>query len=170
MNLFRPAWDSKNEERAVKAANKLKDGAKLASAAKKARFWRARIAAFKKLNDKTCNDDTVISGVLQSLGNDLKNSSDEGVRMIAAQMLLAIYKSDFSTKHKNFIEEFNGTLIKREMYWESIDPHWDKMDSGGHTDYRYHIDNPVDLCFDVHLPCDDDMNIFPPHSDEHIDN
>jgi len=52
MRLFRPAWDSKNEKRAVKAVEKLTDEVLLARIAKEARCWRARIAAVEKLTDQ----------------------------------------------------------------------------------------------------------------------
>jgi hypothetical protein len=51
MSTFRPAWDSKNEERAVKAVEKIKDETTLARAAKEAYCWEARKAAVEKLAD-----------------------------------------------------------------------------------------------------------------------
>ena len=52
MSVFRPAWDSKNEKRAVKAVNKLKNVAKLIRLVKEALCLKARIAAVKTITDQ----------------------------------------------------------------------------------------------------------------------
>ena len=51
MRLFRPAWDSKNETRAIRAVTKMTDEIKLARIAKEVRSWQARVAAVKKITD-----------------------------------------------------------------------------------------------------------------------
>jgi hypothetical protein len=52
MKLFRPAWDSKNEKRALKAVAKITDQAMLARVAKEARYTRPRILAIERVDDQ----------------------------------------------------------------------------------------------------------------------
>jgi hypothetical protein len=53
MRLFRPAWDSKNAKRAIKAVVKIKDEAKLVRIAKEARRYDARQAAVERLTNQS---------------------------------------------------------------------------------------------------------------------
>jgi len=52
MKLFRPLWDSKNEKRAVKAVEKIKDETKLARVVEEARCLQACETAAEKLTDQ----------------------------------------------------------------------------------------------------------------------
>jgi predicted regulator of amino acid metabolism with ACT domain len=52
MGLFTPAWNSKTEERALRAVEKMTDRTKLARVAKKAKNREVRYAAFAKLTDQ----------------------------------------------------------------------------------------------------------------------
>ena len=52
MKLFRPLWYSRNEKRAVKAVEKIKDEAKLVRVISEARCWLARKVAAGKLTDQ----------------------------------------------------------------------------------------------------------------------
>jgi uncharacterized protein YkvS len=51
MRLFRPAWNSKNPDSAVKAVAKIKDEAKLARIAKEAWCWQACVAAVERITN-----------------------------------------------------------------------------------------------------------------------
>jgi hypothetical protein len=51
--LFWPAWDSNNEDRAVKAVAKIRDEDKLARIAKEARSWEARRVAVERVTDQS---------------------------------------------------------------------------------------------------------------------
>jgi hypothetical protein len=53
MKLFRPAWDSENWRKAVKAAEKIKDETKLARIATEARCWQACVAAAERITDQS---------------------------------------------------------------------------------------------------------------------
>ena len=52
MRLFKPAWQSKNSKRAVKAVNKLTDQNELERAAREAMNGYARMSAIGKLTDQ----------------------------------------------------------------------------------------------------------------------
>ena len=82
MRLFRPAWDSKNAEKAVKAANKLKDETKLARVAKEAQCWQARKAAVEKLTDQN-----ILAGIACT-ANSIKICL-KAVEKLTEQILLA---------------------------------------------------------------------------------
>ncbi|MDR0332392.1 MAG: hypothetical protein LBI15_02920 [Dysgonamonadaceae bacterium] len=56
MELFRPAWDSKKPEKAVKAVTKIKKKATLLKVARKARCWQARLAAIENKNFTDANE------------------------------------------------------------------------------------------------------------------
>ena len=75
MGLFRPAWDSKNWERATKAVKKIKKEAKLARVAKEARCSEARVAAVERLTDQDV------------LAYVAKNDEDRAVRVAAVEKL-----------------------------------------------------------------------------------
>jgi len=75
MELFRPAWDSKNEKRAVKAVAKIQDEAKLA--------------------DYDLEENLLID-LIRMLDDILKNSESENMRTQAVDALMLLYK--FSNK------------------------------------------------------------------------
>jgi hypothetical protein len=75
MGLFSPAWKSKNEEKALKAIEKMTDQRKLERAARDAYCRRARQAAIEKLTDQTV------------LADIAKNDKDWYVRETAVKEL-----------------------------------------------------------------------------------
>jgi len=50
MELFKPAWKSNDETKAIKAVAEISDQQKLAKIAKEAPYWKTRIAALKKID------------------------------------------------------------------------------------------------------------------------
>jgi hypothetical protein len=59
MRLFRPAWDSDNEEEALEAVAKIRDEARLARVAKKTRCYKARKAAMERVTNQSLLADII---------------------------------------------------------------------------------------------------------------
>ena len=97
MKLFRPAWDSYNEKRAVKAVKKLKSEAKLVHVAKKAQCSLAREAAIEKLTDQT-----KIAEIAQS------DEVDFYIKVMAADLLVDRFFADKIYAEIVILPNFNG--------------------------------------------------------------
>jgi hypothetical protein len=76
MELFTPAWKSKNKKRALRAVEKIADQKKLAKVAKESEHEDVRVAAVEKLTDQTV------------LADIAKNDNDANIRVLAACKLL----------------------------------------------------------------------------------
>ena len=136
MRLFRPAWDSKNEKRAVKAIKKLTDQNVLVDVAKNAKYSIVRVAAVKKITDQivladiakydndreVCiaaavkiTDEILLSNLIQFLGNELKTNFSEEI----AELLLEMYRKRKDAKQIDFIAAYNGTKVIRRKHRDS---------------------------------------------------
>jgi len=90
MRLFRPAWDSKNEKRAVKAVNKLKDETKLVHVAKEARCLQARLAA---IGNKKLTDPNVLADIAKN-DEDSTVSTAAFIKLISKNLIAATANYD----------------------------------------------------------------------------
>jgi len=101
MGLFKPAWASKNWDKAVKAVEKLSDQNKLARAVREAESWKARKTAAEKLTDQKILSDLAISSddisileiVVEKLTDQeilahvVKHEKYDSIRLVAAEKL-----------------------------------------------------------------------------------
>jgi hypothetical protein len=96
--LFRPAWDSKDWYRAVKAVKKIKDEAKLERIAKEARCWDARQAAVERLTGQSLLVDI-------AWNDEDSDVCAAAVKRLADQSILA----DIARNHKNWFVRRTAT-------------------------------------------------------------
>jgi len=99
MKLFRPLWDSKNEKRAVKAVEKIKDEAKLARVVEEARCLQARETAAEKLTDQN-----LIILLLQKNKITYNSYIDKKIRFTLAKKL------DDTNKAQQILSEIAANL------------------------------------------------------------
>jgi len=186
MRLFRPAWDSKNEYRAVRAVNKLTDETKLIRVVKEARCRAARKAAVEKITDQNVlvyfarndnNDSDVriaashklvefdleedlLINLIRMLGNELKSSKSEYTRIMSADVLIAFYQR----YGRNEIREYDDTFIRTESsgYSEYTDYHTDQQEEcancpcTGHSDYHADRHSDTAYSYDIKFKTEED--------------
>jgi hypothetical protein len=112
MELFTPAWKSKNEKKALPAVEKITDQQKLIKIAKEANSWIVRKAAVEKLTDQNALIDVAI------------NDKDTDVRKAAITKLdddhlIALFEERISTirrSNKHFIEEILFVCYQTERF------------------------------------------------------
>jgi hypothetical protein len=95
MGLFKPAWRSRNEAKALAAAKKETDQAKLAEMAREAPVWRARSQAVGKLEDQAVLEWTA------------RNDEEPRVRATAARKL----------QDKALAEELLRAIVLSDADW-----------------------------------------------------
>jgi hypothetical protein len=157
MKLFTPAWKSKNEERALRAVEKMTDQKKLVQVAKEARHWAARIAAAHKLVEFDLDEDLLIV-LIRMLGNGLKHSESKTTKENAAEALMAFYRRYGKSKHGKEIRTYEGTYgggySDHTNYTSDYYSTCSSLsgegggceEGGGHTDY--HTDTRYSVNFD----------------------
>ena len=110
MGLFKPAWKSKNTQKALWAVAKMTDQTKLARAARESTDWIVRRAAVEKLTDQTILADIAINDKV----NDVRKTT---VEKLTDQKLLAdIAKNDnFSDVRKTAVEKLTDQTMLTDV-------------------------------------------------------
>ena len=126
MGLFKPAWQSKNSRKAIKAIDKLTDQTTLSLAAQDAASWDARYAAIDRLTDQQ-----IIEGIIKSnanpfirmpaverltdqrmISNIAKNDKDGAVRLSAVKILTDQQTLEYVAANDTFDQARSTASIK----------------------------------------------------------
>ena len=142
MGLFKPAWLSDNERKALKSIEKITNENLLIEIAEnKDVLMSVRKAAALKITNEN-----LLMVLVKSLGEKLKKNASANT----ADILMDIYKKWTTTRVGSNITEYNGTrVIRNKMehddYRNNTENHTDVEDCsivcGNHTDSSVHSDN-----------------------------
>jgi len=132
MGLFKPAWQSDNYDKAMKAVNKETNQIKLFNVVKYAPLEHVRIAALKKLNDQSIlakiaktNDDSLTQEILTNLA--LYSNIDERLKAAAGladrDLAQQVNESSDNIPSKGYfrsslyVEDSTNPVKKQSLYW-----------------------------------------------------
>jgi hypothetical protein len=109
--LFRPAWDSEDERKAIKAVNKLKNEVKLARVAKEAQNRLVREAAVKKITNQKLLADVAVNS--KQLWTEPVGMA--AVEQITDQNLLAYVAKNDGWVHEEAIKKITDLNILADI-------------------------------------------------------
>jgi hypothetical protein len=150
--VFKPAWQSKRQARALRAVAAMREPEQLVHVATEAYHCEVRLAAVAKISDQNIlydlakgkntsavciaaacklEDRDVMREVIRYWGNEMKNESTEQSRQRYADNLIGVYKAIQAKDVRDEVRSFNGTYVKNVQIVVGKD-HTDGAES--HTD------------------------------------